>query len=76
MNQVHLVGEKARQRRGLFYEEIQHAFDYHAGLYHDGMSNWKIHAVTARCMKANPLLRTTAAQNAALLKLAEVWEIR
>jgi hypothetical protein len=73
LNQIHLVGGAAKQRRGLFYEEVQHAFDHHAGAYLPSMTNKQLHSVTARNLVDNPLLPTTPEHNAALLKLAEDW---
>lgn len=73
-NVIHFQGGAAQQRRGLFYEEIQHAFDHHAGVYEGISNNFKLHSVTARKLVDNPLLPTTSEQNARLLKLADDWK--
>jgi hypothetical protein len=72
-NQIHLQGGASKHRRGLFYEEVQHAFDHHAGAYDASLTNKQLHAITARNLVENPLLPTTAEQNAALLELADEW---
>jgi hypothetical protein len=72
-NLIHLQGGIAKQRRGLFYEEIQHAFDHHGGAYAVKLTNKQLHAITARNIVENPLLPTNPEQNRALLDLAERW---
>jgi hypothetical protein len=74
--------------RGVFYEEIQHALDYHAGLYegllpipvegtpyHDAFNN-RIHIIAFRNMAGNKLgwFELTQEQIEALLKRADEWE--
>lgn len=72
-NLIHLQGGVSKQRRGLFYEEVQHAFDHHGGAYSGKLTNKQLHAITARNIVENPLLTTTPEQNRALLDLAERW---
>jgi hypothetical protein len=74
--------------RGVFYEEIQHALDYHVGLYegllpipvegtsyHDAFNN-RIHIIAFRNMAGNKLgwFELTQEQIEALLKRADEWE--
>jgi hypothetical protein len=76
-NEIHLQGGITKQRRGLFYEEVQHAFDHHAGLYDDyyagKISNRQLHAITAQQIIDNPILELSDDAISALRKIAEEW---
>ena len=77
-NTIHFFDDIDRVRRGVFYEEVQHAFDYHSGAYNhllpgaytSPLLNARLHAITARNIANNQLLPTTAGQTLRLLRLA------
>lgn len=74
MNEIHIKGGASKQLGGLIFDEIQHALDDHAGLHNRlGRNNEMIHAVTARELAANPMLPTTAQENAKLVAQANKW---
>jgi hypothetical protein len=78
-NTIHLKNSAKNMRRGLFYEEVQHALDEQTGAYgilrsHIPSQNRALHAITARNIVQNPILPTTTEQNSRLLRLADQWQ--
>ena len=76
-NQIHLQGGVDKQRRGMFYEEVQHAMDYHADpnlITDPSKTNKQKHATTAERMIDNPLLPTSQEEKQSLKKLSDDWK--
>lgn len=67
-NEIHFQGGIDKQHRGLFYEEVQHAFDHHCGRYSGELTNEQLHAITAQNIIDNPLLPTTPEDNVNLAR--------
>jgi hypothetical protein len=75
-NEIHFQGGELKQRKGLFYEEVQHAIDYHNGEYGldpSDLDNFELHSITAKNLAANPLLHTSDMENVKLLELSKRW---
>lgn len=74
-NTIHFKGGSSKMRKGLFYEEVQHAFDHHAGLmeayWARRISYSQAHAITARQIISNPLFDLTSEDIARLTAYAE-----
>ncbi len=71
-NMIHLQGGATKQRKGVFYEEVQHAFDHHANLYENywakKITYFEAHSITAWEIINNPLFKITEADVMRLLQ--------
>jgi len=80
--EIHYAATKGQVRRGVAYEEIQHAFDHQIDqdiiivASRSTADNLIVHAGVARRLAQNQLLPTTAEENILLYRLASRLESR